>query len=1116
MRDGSYPETEPVRNKSRRFRGDSSSSAGPWLWLILSCVLVAGIVYHALQSHRDFKETILSNLEHQQGLLAKAMQTIVYGYIEEAREKLLYLVKEGAKEEASLPEMLSSMYQAHDDDFQGLAVVDVNGGVVLSHPDNVVIDKGLKKFIGKVALKPRGEGEAFLSERVVLRDRVDVSLVLPFPQRGGELDSFLVGILKIEAYMLERSPMLEKSSTCLILSDAGGDIISLVNDSHTTPRGMIGGNLYSLDEICLNCHKKGDFSDVKRALLSDDIVNAVCQLPDGGITNRTTIPFLVADRKWLVSVCSPFGDAQSRINANFRNNMTYALLSLLALSSIGVVTHASQKKRAVLEAEKENLDKIARVSEALRRSEERSRTFIEAASDYLYILNEEGIITYANESMAGNLGYTKEEMIGMDIARIVGEGPAGNIHRLKREDLASEGRISGSLVLLARDGRRISGEVKVVAISGNGGRYAGERAIFRDMTQKEESDRELRKSEEIFRTIVTNANAIIFMIDRDGVFLLSEGKGLSALNLKPGEVVGRSAYEMYRDHPPIVRGIKEALKGKVFRDKIEVQGVFFDIFYSPFRDSGGVVTGTLGMAVDVTESMRAKAALERSEERYRALFEESTDSILITTPAGNIVEANLSAVDLLGYDGKTELYQLDIRHDLYVEPGDRDRFQSLIAGKGFVENFETVLRRKNGERITVLITGNMVGDEEGKSVRYRVSVRDITEQRRLQTQLLQAQKMESIGTLAGGIAHDFNNILGAIMGYSELTLIDLPESTDAHENISEVLKATYRARDIVKQILAFSRKTKETHKPVAVHDVIKEALRLLRASIPATITIRSDIDTGSGNVLADPNQLHQVIMNLCTNAHHAMRKEGGSLRIKLRGVVLDRQSAMISQRLAEGPYVQLTISDSGHGMDEQTVKRIFEPYFTTKGKEEGSGLGLAVVHGIVDSYGGTVTVESVPGEGSTFTILLPRIEAERDKKPPGRDSELPRGTEKVLFVDDELPLARLGEKMLEKLGYEVTLASSGVEALEKVKADSAGYDIVITDQTMAGITGAKLAEELLEMHPELPIVICTGYSDILDEVKAREMGVKALLMKPLDINKLAETVRKALNSRSGR
>jgi signal transduction histidine kinase len=412
--------------------------------------------------------------------------------------------------------------------------------------------------------------------------------------------------------------------------------------------------------------------------------------------------------------------------------------------------------------------------------------------------------------------------------------------------------------------------------------------------------------------------------------------------------------------------------------------------------------------------------------------------------------------------------------------------------------------------VTVLVSGNTVLDEEGKIIFYRVTVRDITDQRRLQDQLAQAQKMESIGTLAGGIAHDFNNILGAIMGYSELTLNDLPEGTEARENMSEVVKATYRARNIVRQILTFSRKSEESRSPISVPLVVKEVLRFIRASIPTTIEIRDDIDPDSGRIMGDSNQLHQVVMNLCTNAHHAMREEGGTLEVRLDRIVLDRHSAADPHGLAEGSYVRLSVSDTGSGMDAETIERIFEPYFTTKEKDEGSGLGMAVVHGIVKGYGGTVAVESTPGEGSTFIIYLPRIETSEDME-PAELGPLPRGTEKVLFVDDEMPLARLGQKMLEKLGYRVDVTTNSAEALEKVRSDPQGWNIIITDQTMAGLTGSRLAAELLSIRPDLPIIICTGYSDIMDKEKAEKIGVRDYLMKPLDRAVLARTVRRALD-----
>ncbi|MHC4792205.1 MAG: GAF domain-containing protein, partial [Planctomycetota bacterium] len=348
-----------------------------------------------------------------------------------------------------------------------------------------------------------------------------------------------------------------------------------------------------------------------------------------------------------------------------------------------------------------------------------------------------------------------------------------------------------------------------------------------------------------------------------------------------------------------------------------------------------------------------------------------------------------------------------------------------------------------------------------------------SEKEKLENELRQSQKMEAIGTLAGGIAHDFNNILSAIVGYSEMALGHIAGNSRVRQHIGQVLKAGLRAKDLVKQILAISCHGKPERKPVQIQLIIKEALKLLRASLPTTIEIRQNIPTESGHVLAEPTQIHQVMMNLCTNALHAMQDKGGILKVKLASVKIGARNTAYPD-LEPGPYLKLSVGDTGYGMDEDTMKRIFDPYFTTKEKDVGTGMGLAVVHGIVNNHGGTITVHSKIGEGSTFHVLLPQVEKEI-----GYEIEsvapLPTGNRRILFVDDEKALADLGKHMLEDLGYKVDIRVSSIEALELFKVRPHRFDLVITDMTMPNMTGDKLAGKLMAISPDIPIILCTGY-----------------------------------------
>jgi two-component system cell cycle sensor histidine kinase/response regulator CckA len=385
------------------------------------------------------------------------------------------------------------------------------------------------------------------------------------------------------------------------------------------------------------------------------------------------------------------------------------------------------------------------------------------------------------------------------------------------------------------------------------------------------------------------------------------------------------------------------------------------------------------------------------------------------------------------------------------------------------------------------------------------------EKQKIASRLRQAQKMESIGTLAGGIAHDFNNILSAIMGYSEMTLYNLSTDSKAKANLEHVLQASNRAKDLVNQILAFSRQSEQTRKPVQIAPLVKETLKLMRASLPTTIEIRDGIKQEGALVEADPTQIHQVLMNLCTNASDAMREKGGVLEVNLDRLNLDdTQTALSYPDLNPGIYELLSVSDTGNGMDEATLERIFDPYFTTKKPGKGTGMGLAMAHGIVKSHGGGITVHSEVGKGTTFQVLLPSI----DGVPKTEEAvlkPLPTGEERILFVDDEAALVDLGKQMLEHLGYTVEAKTSSIEALETFRGRPNDFDLIVTDKTMPNLTGFDLGKECKKIRPDIPIILCTGFSESTLLLRAGSMGISEIIMKPLLMRDMAEIVRKVLD-----
>jgi len=527
-----------------------------------------------------------------------------------------------------------------------------------------------------------------------------------------------------------------------------------------------------------------------------------------------------------------------------------------------------------------------------------------------------------------------------------------------------------------------------------------------------------------------------------------------------------------------------------------------------------------------TELKKTQAILEQysrtlehsvaaSEAKYQHVVENANEAIVIYQDDYPKF-FNAKALEVFGFSSKEFSSKPFFEN---VHPADRSMFldwhRKRLNGDGVPHLNEFRILDSAGNEKWVQTSAVPV-DWEGTPATLSL-MNDITDRvlaRReiedLEKRLNQAEKMEALGTLAGGIAHDFNNILSVVIGYSEVSMDDVPKGGLLGSNLQQILKAGRRARDLVKQILAFSRQTEQERRPLEISPVVKETLKLLRASLPATIEIKQDIESCLGSVLTDPTQINQIVMNLCTNAAHAMRQKGGTLHVRVHNVDLDTSFVNRFPDMEPGSYVRLTVTDDGHGMTREVKERIFDPYFTTKATGEGTGLGLAVVHGIIRSHGGMVTVLSEPEKGSTFHVYLPTIDmdVETEARP---NMDTPKGSEKILLIDDEQAVVGISKQILERLGYVVDPWTSSTEALAAFRQKPDDFDLVITDMTMPKITGEELTKELMRIRPDIPVILCTGYSKRITEEKAKAIGIKAFVMKPIHTQVMAETVRHVLD-----
>jgi len=515
---------------------------------------------------------------------------------------------------------------------------------------------------------------------------------------------------------------------------------------------------------------------------------------------------------------------------------------------------------------------------------------------------------------------------------------------------------------------------------------------------------------------------------------------------------------------------------------------------------------------EIEERKKAELALKESKEGHRTLIETITDAVVIVDPEGKLTYLNPEYGRISGHRFEdligrsfTELVAPE-----YIE-STLARFRRGLSGEETPIEEISILH-KDGSQVPVEINTTTLLDADGKLIGRVSVVRDISKRKSLEAHLLQAQRLESIGILAVGIAHDFDNILSIIRGFTNIAIHKVPEKSRAKQNLDGALRGVQRAADLVKQIIAFSRQSKPERRPVLVSSIVEDAVSLLKVSFPSTIEIRLDLQVGSGTVYADPTQIHQILMNLGTNAAHAMREKGGILEVSLLEVEMDAAALAGLPDISPGDYLRMTVSDTGEGISPEVLDRIFDPYFSTTERGEGTGLGLSVVHGIVKSHGGAITVHSKPLEGTTFHTYLPLM----DYKAEPEEQVIPYepligGNERILFVDDEEDMVFLARQLLESLGYGVDTRTTGVEALALFRAQPDRFDLVITDMRLPGMTGERLAENIKKIRRDTPIILCTGFGEDISKERARRMGVREVLLKPLVDIDLTKTIRKVLD-----
>jgi PAS domain S-box-containing protein len=514
-----------------------------------------------------------------------------------------------------------------------------------------------------------------------------------------------------------------------------------------------------------------------------------------------------------------------------------------------------------------------------------------------------------------------------------------------------------------------------------------------------------------------------------------------------------------------------------------------------------------------------KTLLRDAEAKYRGMFENAIEGIYQSTPDGRYLAVNAALAKMYGYDSPEDMMTQvsDIQGQIYVDPAFRLRFKDEIESTGIVRALEYQVRRRDGSTLWISESARAVRGSDGTVRYYEGFIEDINERKtseaeraRLEKQVLQAQKMDAIGTLASGMAHDFNNVLCAILGYTELALLDSQIEGKTRENLELALRSGERARDLIKRILAFSRSTDAQYRPLKIGPILREAVKFLNATLPSSIEIQLHINTDDDVVLADASDLHQVIMNLGVNAKHAMSAKGGRLEYRLDLETLDAAPAA-KLGLTPGRYVHLQIRDTGHGMSREVLERVFEPFFTTKPVGRGTGLGLTFVHKMVTRCQGRIDVESEVDKGTTFHIYLPQSSEPAAPAAPDKNQILPGHREQILVIDDEVLLLSMMQQRLRMMGYRVITRADSVSAMETFIADPGKFDLVITDHTMPTLQGAELAEKLGDIRPDVPVILITGLEPPPDLLRSRYAPLRAVLSKPIDFVQLSQRLRQFLD-----
>jgi len=757
------------------------------------------------------------------------------------------------------------------------------------------------------------------------------------------------------------------------------------------------------------------------------------------------------------------------------------------------------------------------MEEELKASEKRLRQLADSTFEGILIHDKSKILD-VNQSVCRMSGYNYEELIGKSIIDYV-PSPYKEYVLNSLQYLSSD---SHEIKMTRKDGSVFDAEVRGKPIT-----YDGKRArvvAFHDISERKNMEKALHDSRELYKLITDNMADSMWLMNMDLKVLWispsverNTGYSLEEINSLPfkkhftdasWKIITDTVAEEFAPENLSQENTKTTRIIELEFCRKDGSTFWSEVSCRLLRSEEGYPIGILGVGRDITRRKLAEETMKISEERFSKAFRFSpSPSAIALLSDDKVIAANESFLLMLGYEQEEITHYTQTELKIWPDVSSYKEFIGKLTRDGFIKGENTQLVAKTGEIRDVLMSAVIITLNNDKFILYICN--DITRQKKLEEQLRRSQKMEAIGTLAGGIAHDFNNILGGIMGYTELIMSQhIKQDNPAYKFLEGILRGTNRAKDLVSQMMTFSRRQEQKKIPLRMSPIIKEALKLLRASLPATIEIRSKIADTEHSIFADATQLHQVIMNLATNAAHAMQGRNGVLEVSLNTMLFESNDIVPHTNLKLGiEYQVLSVRDSGHGIDPEIISRIFDPFFTTKKLGEGTGLGLSVVYGIVKSYDGVITVDSKKNYGTTFRIYIPAIPLVEENKLK-KEKKIQGGKEKILFIDDEFTLTEIFKTQLENIGYAVSTFNNPLEALENFKTQSDNYDLVITDMTMPYLTGTDLAGEFIKIRSDIPVLLCSGVIEAFDYGRLNRLGVTQVVTKPTTIKNLDTAIRK--------